>query len=242
MRWVYGFDETDQAEEHVGGGWDEVLGLLGGKGANLGEMTRLGMPVPPGFTITTEACNAYLEARRASAEGLWRAGRGPGARRGADRQALRGPGRPAAGVVPLGRQVLHAGDDGHGAQHRPQRRGRGGLVALTGDERFVYDSYRRLVQMFGAVVLGIRDEPFEDVLARTARRRASTTDADLPADDLRGIAREFKEIVERSGRTSPTTRSSSCAWRSRRSSARGTASGPSTTATPPASPTTSAPR
>ena len=59
-KWVYPFDEVEQAEKYVGGSWDGVRALLGGKGANLAEMTRIGVPVPPGFTVTTEACNAYL--------------------------------------------------------------------------------------------------------------------------------------------------------------------------------------
>ena len=61
-KWVYLFDELDQAKAYVGGDWENVRGLLGGKGANLAEMTRIGLPVPPGFTVTTEACNAYLAA------------------------------------------------------------------------------------------------------------------------------------------------------------------------------------
>ena len=61
-KWVYLFDEVDKAAKHVGGEWEDVRALLGGKGANLAEMTRLGVPVPPFFTLTTEACNAYLEA------------------------------------------------------------------------------------------------------------------------------------------------------------------------------------
>ena len=70
-KWVYSFDEIAAAEEAVGGDWERVRGLLGGKGANLGEMTRIGVPVPPGFTITTEACNAYLEAGGHLPDELW---------------------------------------------------------------------------------------------------------------------------------------------------------------------------
>ena len=70
-KWVYTLDEIDEAEAAVEGDWDRVRGLLGGKGANLGEMNRLGVPVPPAFTITTEACNAYLAAGRKLPEGLW---------------------------------------------------------------------------------------------------------------------------------------------------------------------------
>ena len=71
-KWVYSFDEVDKAEEAVGGEWDAVRALLGGKGANLGEMTRIGVPVPPGFTISTEACNAYLEAGEEFPKGMWK--------------------------------------------------------------------------------------------------------------------------------------------------------------------------
>ncbi len=69
-KWVHFFDEVAQAEEYVGGDWEKVRGLLGGKGANLGEMVRIGVPVPPGYTVTTEACNAYLDAGQTYPEGL----------------------------------------------------------------------------------------------------------------------------------------------------------------------------
>ncbi|MGD2253699.1 MAG: PEP/pyruvate-binding domain-containing protein, partial [Anaerolineales bacterium] len=70
QKWVYEFGEVDQAEAKAGS-WEAVRGLLGGKGANLAEMTRIGVPVPPGFTITTEACNAYLAGGNALPKGLW---------------------------------------------------------------------------------------------------------------------------------------------------------------------------
>ena len=70
-KWVYLFDELDQATAYVGGDWENVRGLLGGKGANLAEMTRIGLPVPPGFTVTTEACNAYLAAGMKFPEDMW---------------------------------------------------------------------------------------------------------------------------------------------------------------------------
>jgi len=69
-KWVYLFNEVDQAEKYVGGEWENVRGLLGGKGANLAEMTRIEVPVPPGFTITTEACNAYLASGETFPEGM----------------------------------------------------------------------------------------------------------------------------------------------------------------------------
>ncbi|MHB1482887.1 MAG: PEP/pyruvate-binding domain-containing protein, partial [Bellilinea sp.] len=70
-QWVYLFNEVNAVEKVVGGDWEGVRALLGGKGANLAEMTRLGIPVPPGFTITTEACNAYLAGGNKFPEGLW---------------------------------------------------------------------------------------------------------------------------------------------------------------------------
>ncbi len=70
QRWVYLFSEVDEAENCVGGDWEKVRTLLGGKGANLGEMTRIDIPVPPGFTITTEACNTYLENNNTFPEGM----------------------------------------------------------------------------------------------------------------------------------------------------------------------------
>ena len=70
-KWVYAFDEVEEAAAYVGGDWEGVRSLLGGKGANLAEMTRIGIPVPPGFTITTEACNAYLEAGQEFPDDMW---------------------------------------------------------------------------------------------------------------------------------------------------------------------------
>jgi pyruvate,orthophosphate dikinase len=70
-KWVYLFNELDQAESHMDNDWDKVRGLLGGKGANLAEMERIGVPVPPGFTVTTEACNAYLAAKSVFSDEIW---------------------------------------------------------------------------------------------------------------------------------------------------------------------------
>ena len=69
-KWVYLLDEVDEVEAYVGGDWENVRGLLGGKGANMAEMVRIGIPVPPGFTVTTEACNAYLDSGGAFPEGM----------------------------------------------------------------------------------------------------------------------------------------------------------------------------
>ncbi len=126
-QWVYLFKDVDKAESYVGGKWDGVRSLLGGKGANLAEMTRIGVPVPPGFTVTTEACNAYLAAGKQFPEGMWEQELAAmKATEEGHRQGLRRPREAAAGLLPLRRQVLHARHDGHGAEHRSERRDRRG--------------------------------------------------------------------------------------------------------------------
>ncbi len=205
-KWVYSFDEVDKAEEAVGGEWDAVRALLGGKGANLGEMTRIGVPVPPGFTITTEACNAYLEAGEEFPKGMWKQVREAlahieeetGKSFGDPEQPLLVSSRSGAKFSMPGMMdtVLNIGLN-HAVLD--------GMIELTGDPHFVYDSYRRLIQMFGSVVLGVRDEPFEDVLERYRTEAGVTSDADLSADALHAIADEFKVIVERyAGRPFPS--------------------------------------
>ncbi|MFP4074033.1 MAG: PEP/pyruvate-binding domain-containing protein, partial [Actinomycetota bacterium] len=204
-KWVYAFDEVDQAQEAVGGDWDDVRALLGGKGANLGDMTRIGVPVPPGFTITTEACNAYLESGESFPDGvldevadaLHQIEASTGKTFGDASEPLLVSCRSGAKFSMPGMMdtVLNIGMNHDVAE---------GMVKLTDDEHFVYDSYRRLVQMFGVVVLGVRDEPFEHVLEGYRTRRGVTSDSELTADDFRSITDEFKAIVERySGRSFP---------------------------------------
>ncbi|MFZ1866651.1 MAG: pyruvate, phosphate dikinase [Polyangiales bacterium] len=200
-KWVYSLDELDQAEAAVGGDWDRVLGLLGGKGANLAKMTRLGVPVPPGFTITTEACNTYLAAGGGLPAGLWdqviealRAmERKTGKRFGDPSNPLLVSCRSGAKFSMPGMMdtVLDIGLNDAVTE---------GMIALTGNPHFAFDSYRRLIQMFGTVVLGVRDEPFEDVLAHHRESRGVSSDADLTAEDYRSIVGAFKEIVLRNAR------------------------------------------
>ncbi len=200
-KWIYSFDEIDRAEASVAGDWDRVRELLGGKGANLGEMIRLGVPVPPGFTITTEACNAYLERGGALPQGLWeqvlealRAMEDESGKRFGD------PSNPLLVSCRSGAKFSMPGmmdtvlDIGLNDEVTE------GMIELTGNERFAFDSYRRLIQMFGTVVLGVRDEPFEDTLAGFREKRRVQSDADLTADDLRAIVDHFKEIVRRHAR------------------------------------------
>ncbi len=197
-KWVYRFDEVDAAEAHVDGDWESVRGLLGGKGANLADMTRLGVPVPPGFTVTTEACLAYLEADEQLPEGAWKQieaalasiESATGKRFGNASDPLLVSVRSGAKFSMPGMMdtVLNIGLNDEVAE---------GMVALTGDEHFVYDSYRRLIQMFGSVVLGLRDELFEHVLERSRIRRGAESDAELTVEDLRSIVDEFKGIAVR---------------------------------------------
>jgi pyruvate, orthophosphate dikinase len=204
-KYVYAFDELDQAQSAVGGGWDDVKALLGGKGANLGEMTRIGVPVPPGFTISTQACNAYLEAGETFPEGMWeqvtealaRIEQATGKSFGRPDDPLLVSCRSGAKFSMPGMMdtVLNIGLNDEVVK---------GLVHLTGDERFVYDAYRRLVQMFGSVVLGVRDEPFEEVLERARAERGVSSDSDLTTEDFRRVTDEFKAIVSRyAGRPFP---------------------------------------
>ena len=164
--------------------------LLGGKGANIAEMTRIAAApsaCPAGFTITTEACVAYMRDGDVAATG-WRSRSTRRWQRleAQRRQAARRPRGPAARLGALRRARVDAGDARHGAQPRPQRRvGRGPRPTRTGNERFAWDSYRRFVQMFGNVVRGI------DGRARSRRRsqarKASAgveLDTELDADDL----------------------------------------------------------
>jgi pyruvate,orthophosphate dikinase len=113
-KWVYLYNEVSQAEEHVGGEWELVRALLGGKGANLADMTRVGLPVPPGFTVTTEACNAYLPKGQQFPAGCWEQElEAMKATRRSRPAKIWRPGQPAVGFLPLRGQILDAGDDGH---------------------------------------------------------------------------------------------------------------------------------
>jgi len=194
-KWVYLFDEVDQAEKRAKN-WEGVRALLGGKGANLAEMTRIGVPVPPGFTITTEACNAYLAGGGKFPEGMWtqtlKALRAveekAGKRFGDPKNPLLVSCRSGAKFSMPGMMdtVLNIGLNDTTAE---------GMIRLTSDPRFVFDAYRRLVQMFGSVVMGVADEAFEEVLAGYRRRAGVSSDSDLTADDFKAITAEFQKIV-----------------------------------------------
>ncbi len=195
-KWVYGFDEVESAETYVGGAWDDVRGLLGGKGANLAEMTRVGVPVPPGFTVSTEACNAFLAAGEQFPGEMWEQALAAlkqveektGKAFGDSTNPLLVSCRSGSKFSMPGMMdtVLNIGLNDEVVV---------GVVRLTGDERFAYDSYRRLVQMFGSVVLGLDDEPFEEVLAEYRSRHGVDNDAELPPEALQEVVGRFKDLA-----------------------------------------------
>jgi pyruvate,orthophosphate dikinase len=196
-KWVYSFDEVAQAEAYVGGSWDGVRGLLGGKGSGLADMTRAEVPVPPGFTVTTEACNAY-QAEGVFPPGMWeqelealkKVERQTGKKFGDSNNPLLVSCRSGAKFSMPGMMdtVLNIGLTDGTAQ---------GMVKLTGNPRFVYDSYRRLVEMFGTVVLGISDEAFEKPLAEYKQVKGYKLDTEMTAEDWKAITETFKGVVKR---------------------------------------------
>jgi pyruvate,orthophosphate dikinase len=169
--------------------------LLGGKGAGLAEMTALGVPVPPGFTISTDACRAYRDKGRLFPEGLEveieehlaALEQKTGKRFGDPRDPLLVSVRSGAAVSMPGMMdtILNLGLNDAAVD---------GLAETTGNRRFAYDSYRRLIQMYGEVVDGIEGDRFEHVLRRLKEERGAANDADLSAEDLKSLVEAYKEI------------------------------------------------
>ena len=195
-KWVYLFDELDQAQAYVNNSLDALRGLLGGKGANLAEMTRIGLPVPPFFTVTTEACNAYLAEGEKFPAGCWdqvitslhKVEAASGKTFGDPKNPLLVSCRSGAKFSMPGMMdtVLNIGLNDVTVE---------GMAKLTNNPRFAYDSYRRLIQMFGAVVLGIADEAFEDPLEAFKHSKGYKMDTELTADDLKELVKQFKATV-----------------------------------------------
>lgn len=196
-KWVYLFNEVDQAEKQIGKGWDGVRGLLGGKGANLAEMNRIGLPVPPGFTVTTEGCNAYLISNGIFPEGMWKQitdamttlEAATGKKFGDSKNPLLVSCRSGAKFSMPGMMdtVLNIGLNDDTAK---------AMAVLTGDERFAYDAYRRLIQMFGSVVIGMSDEVFEEVITNARMKAEVDQDALLTAADWKKVTAEFKILFK----------------------------------------------
>src|SRR5216684_8163634 len=185
-KWVYLFRE----------GSADMRDLLGGKGAGAAEMKRAGMPVPPGFTITTEACREYLAHRGRLPDGLW--DQVTAALATVEHESRRRFGDPANPLLVSVRSgakfsmpgmmdtVLNLGLNQATVE---------GLAQRTGDARFAYDSYRRFMQMFGDVVLGVKHDEFETILAAAKRQRGVTLDTELSAADLKALTESYRRIV-----------------------------------------------
>ena len=199
--------------------------LLGGKGANLAEMTRIGLPVPPGFTITTEVCTYYYANKRTYPAGARRPRWKPASR---SMEKIMGKkfgdlDEPAARLRPLRRPRLDAGHDGHHPQPRPQRPDRRGAGdQATGNERFAWDCYRRFVQMYGDVVLGVQKRArrgpraVRDGHPRLQARALSQGHRghrSSPPTTSKELVNRFKALVkERTGKAVPErSRGTSCA-------------------------------
>jgi pyruvate, orthophosphate dikinase len=196
-KWVYTFDEVAEAEKYVGGSWDGVRALLGGKGSGLADMTRAGVPVPPGFTVTTEACNAYQAAGKFPA-GMWEqelaalavTEKKTGKKFGDPANPLLVSCRSGAKFSMPGMMdtVLNIGLTDKTAE---------GMIKLTGNPRFVYDSYRRLVEMFGTVVLNIPDEAFEEPMAEYKAKKSYKLDTEMKAEDWKALVDVFKAVTKK---------------------------------------------
>jgi pyruvate, orthophosphate dikinase len=195
QRYVYDFDEPSD------GGRE----LLGGKGVGLAEMTQMGVPVPAGFTITTDACRAYMSNGKALPDGLEEEierhlaalEQKTGKRFGDPNDPLLVSVRSGAAISMPGMMdtILNLGLNDKAAQ---------GLARATGNERFANDSYRRLIQMYGAVVEEIAAHRFEQALTDLKKSRGATQDVDLSSDDLAGLIATYKQIYkEETGREFP---------------------------------------
>ncbi|MFG2635811.1 pyruvate, phosphate dikinase [Streptomyces sp. NPDC048362] len=193
-KFVYDFTEGNK----------DLKDLLGGKGANLAEMTNLGLPVPPGFTITTEACKVYLDSGTAPAAlrdevsaHLDALEAKMGKKLGQADDPLLVSVRSGAKFSMPGMMdtVLNIGLSDKSVQ---------GLAKQAGDERFAWDSYRRLIQMFGKTVLGVDGDLFEEAIDKAKEAKKVTVDTDLEAADLKKLVTAFKKIVKKeAGRDFP---------------------------------------
>src|SRR5215207_9601728 len=186
VKFVYDFEEGNK----------DMKNLLGGKGANLAEMTRMGLPVPHGFTVTCEACNAYRAAGRQFpsgmldevAEHLEQLEQGMGRRLGDPGDPLLVSVRSGAPFSMPGMMdsVLNLGLNDESVE---------GLTKQTGSDRFAWDSYRRLLQMYGKTVMGVDGDRFEEALEHAKETKGVRNDVELDEGDLRGLVARFKDII-----------------------------------------------
>jgi pyruvate,orthophosphate dikinase len=194
-KWVYLFSEGNA----------KMRDLLGGKGAGVAEMTNAGLPVPPGFTITTEACNEYYHAGKQFPLGMWE--QVQAALHTVESQTGKHFGDPTNPLLVSVRSgakfsmpgmmdtVLNLGLNDETVK---------GIIALSSDPRFAYDAYRRFVQMFSKIVLDAKPDAFERKIEEYKHRTGAATDADIPADALKEMVEDFKQIArDASGKLFP---------------------------------------
>jgi pyruvate,orthophosphate dikinase len=187
-KWVYLFEEGNA----------KMRDLLGGKGAGLAEMTNIGLTVPAGFTITTEACNAYFANNQELPAGLW--DQVVAALREIERRTGKRLGDPESPLLVSVRSGARFSMPGMmdtvlnlGLNERTLR----GLTRLTGNERFAQDAYRRFIQMFGRIVLDVDGKRFDEAFERKKHQAGVHQDTDLSAEQLAEISRDFAAIVKR---------------------------------------------
>jgi len=191
-KWVYLFEEVAEAEKQAGD-WEGVRSLLGGKGAGLADMTRAGVPVPPGFTVTTEACNEFRKTG-GFPEGQWEqqleamkaVEKATGKKFGDPSNPLLVSCRSGAKFSMPGMMntILNIGLNDEVVE---------GLSNLTGNPRFAWDSYRRLVEMFGTTVFNVDDEVFEHPMAEYKAKKGYKLDTEMTAEDWKALVAIFKE-------------------------------------------------
>jgi pyruvate,orthophosphate dikinase len=184
-KWVYLFSEGDAS----------MRDLLGGKGAGVAEMTRTGVPVPPGFTITTEACNSYYDNSKQFPEGMW--DQVLNALRDVEQKTGKkfgDPSNPLLVSVRSGAKFSMPGMMDTVLNLGLNKQTLEGLAKLTSNPRFAADAYRRFVQLFGKIVLGVDGEKLEHVM--TEAKGESRQDTDLSAEELGQITEKFKRIIK----------------------------------------------
>ncbi|HEX6271311.1 MAG TPA: pyruvate, phosphate dikinase [Anaerolineales bacterium] len=195
-KWVYLFDEVTKAEKYAGS-WEGVRALLGGKGAGLFDMTRAGVPVPPGFTVTTEACNEFRKTGKFPS-GMWN--QVLASMKAVEKQTRKKFGdsknpllvscRSGAKFSMPGMMntILNIGLNDEVVE---------GMIKLTQNPRFVWDLYRRLVEMFGTTVFNLDDEVFEDPMAEYKERLGYKLDTDMTAEDWKELTSIFKDVFNK---------------------------------------------
>ncbi|RPI93688.1 MAG: pyruvate, phosphate dikinase [Chloroflexi bacterium] len=195
-KWVYLFGEVAAAEKYAGS-WEGVRSLLGGKGAGLFDMTRAGVPVPPGFTVTTEACNEFRKTGKFPA-GMW--DQAIAAMKSVEKQTGKKFGNANNPLLVSCRSgakfsmpgmmntILNIGLNDEVVE---------GMIKLTNNPRFVWDLYRRLVEMFGTTVFNLDDEVFEHPMAEYKEKKGYKVDVDMTAEDWKALVSVFKDVFKK---------------------------------------------